>query len=142
MQATADKIWISAQSKLRSMLSADTFNLWFAPLRAGALDANGISLDVANDFSEVWLKDNYQGLLEDVLAQAAGRPVQVRFNVTPGSAPAPQATRAGTAKSKTAGAPAERTSTNEHYFNTKNTFDTFVVGNNKDRKSTRLNSSH
>ena len=32
MQASVEKIWASAQEKLRYMLSADTFNLWFAPL--------------------------------------------------------------------------------------------------------------
>ena len=66
MQASAEKIWGAAQEHLRSMLSADTYNLWFAPLRACALENNSIMLEVANDFCEVWLKDNYLGL-------AAGR---------------------------------------------------------------------
>ena len=44
MQASVEKIWASAQEKLRSMLSADTFNLWFAPLRVSAADNHGIIL--------------------------------------------------------------------------------------------------
>ena len=81
MQASAEKIWGAAQEHLRSMLSADTYNLWFAPLRACAQDNNSITLEVANDFCEVWLKDNYMGLLQDVIALASGRQLQVKFKV-------------------------------------------------------------
>src|SRR5262249_14247235 len=85
MQTSADKIWGAAQEHLRSMLSADTYNLWFAPLRACGLDNSHISLEVANDFCEVWLKDNYMGLLQDVITLASGRQMQVRFKVASGS---------------------------------------------------------
>src|SRR5690348_9552924 len=83
MQASAEKIWGAAQEHLRSMLSADTYNLWFAPLRVSGQDNSSIVLEVANDFCEVWLKDNYMGLLQDVLALTSGRQLQVKFKVTP-----------------------------------------------------------
>src|SRR3954454_16624030 len=94
MQASAEKIWDFAQQHLRTMLSADTYKLWFESLRAGALDGNSLVLEVSNDFCEVWLKDNYMGLLQDVVALAAGRQLQIRFKVgsaTALSAPAPAA---------------------------------------------------
>ena len=68
MQASAEKIWAAAQEHLRSMLSADTYNLWFAPLRASGLDNTHLTLEVANDFCEVWLSENYLTLLQDILA--------------------------------------------------------------------------
>src|SRR5437762_4220428 len=131
MQASAEKIWSAAQEHLRSMLSADTYNLWFAPLRACGQDTNVIVLEVANDFCEVWLKDNYMGLLQDVVALASGHQLQVRFKV-------------GSSHSQLAATPApvqeqgkapelvpERTGSGaELNFNPKNTFETFVVGNN------------
>ena len=49
MQPPADKIWSAAQLELRTMLSADTYNLWFAPLRAHALENDNLVLEVAND---------------------------------------------------------------------------------------------
>ncbi len=52
MQASAEKIWGSAQEQLRSMLSADTYNLWFAPLRAVEFDGDCVVLEVANDLWE------------------------------------------------------------------------------------------
>ncbi|MGC3957421.1 MAG: chromosomal replication initiator protein DnaA [Verrucomicrobiota bacterium] len=143
MQASAEKIWSSAQEQLRSMLSADTFNLWFAPLRATGMEGDCVVLEVANDFCEVWLKDNYQGLLQDVLSIAAARQLRAKFTVAnsqnPASAPVialppkkaepvvPPKPKPATA----APAQSDRNGTNgEWNFNPKNTFETFVVGNN------------
>ncbi len=130
MQPTADRIWGTAQEHLRSMLSADTYNLWFAPLRACGQDNNTLLLEVANDFCEVWLKDNYMSLLEDVVAVASGRQLQIRFKVGSG---APAAVPADiSAKIKSVEAAAERALPPQEpvFFNPKNTFETFVVGNN------------
>ncbi len=142
MQASAEKIWSSAQDQLRSMLSADTFNLWFAPLRAAGMEGDCVVLEVANDFCEVWLKDNYQGLLQDVLSIAAARQLRAKFIVAGSQSPAPAPAVAGPVrklesvvapkpKPVAASAPADRNGTNgEWNFNPKNTFETFVVGNN------------
>lgn len=131
MQASAEKIWDFAQQHLRSMLSADTYKLWFEALRATTLDGNNLVLEVSNDFCEVWLKDNYMGLLQDVVALAAGRQLQVKFKVGTGNgAPALAATPA-VPKPKAVEAPQERTvQHSDLHFNPKNTFETFVVGNN------------
>ena len=136
MQSSAEKIWSEARDQLRSMLSADTFSLWFAPLRANGFDNQNFTLEVANDFCEVWLTDNYQSLLQEVIALASGRQLQVKFKVAPqagaensGAAANPAA--GSTAKSKAVEAAAERNNfQHESGFNPKNTFDTFVVGAN------------
>ncbi len=115
------------------MLSADTYNLWFAPLRASAPDANSIVLEVANDFCEVWLKDNYMGLLREVLGLVSGRQLQVKFKVVLGGSNSPDAPAASPkpAKMKPAQAvPEQNPGNRELSFNPKNTFETFVVGNN------------
>src|SRR5688572_23995762 len=138
MQASAETIWSSAQEQLRSMLSADTFNLWFAPLRAVGIEGDCVVLEVANDFCEVWLKDNYQGLLQDVLSIAAAKQLRAKFIVANGqvatmTAPAvvKKAEPAPKPRSAPAAAQADRSGTNgEWSFNPKNTFESFVVGNN------------
>ena len=132
MQTSADKIWAAAQEQLRSMLSADTYNLWFAPLRTCGEDSTGMVLEVANDFCEVWLKDNYMGLLQEVVGKAAGRPLHIKFRVSsshpsvghPVAAPAPE-------KAKAPDSALDKSVSNQEIsFNPKNTFETFVVGNN------------
>jgi len=113
------------------MLSADTYNLWFAPLRSCGQDNSTLMLEVANDFCEVWLKDNYMGLLQDVVALASGRQLQIKFKVATGHASAvTEDVVAPLEKSKTTEAAADRNSAHELSFNPKNTFETFVVGNN------------
>src|SRR5262249_24544238 len=127
-QDPIEKIWATAQASLRSMLNSDLYNLWFSPIRAVSLEEDAVVLEVANEFCEFWLKDNYVGLIQDVLMQAAGRPLQVKFRV--GSIdPATVSTR----KSRPTVGEEPRRSGNEApvlAFNPKNTFETFVVGTN------------
>lgn len=130
MQASAEKIWGTAQELLRTMLNPDIYNLWFLPVRAVSLDKDVVVLEVANDFCEVWLKDNYLGLLKDVLTHAAGQSVQVKFQVA--NAIVAHPVHAEPVKPKTK-APVEvidrsAAPVREFAFNPKNTFDTFVVG--------------
>src|SRR2546428_4866380 len=82
MQPTAERIWAAAQQYLRGMLNPDIYNLWFASLRATELHGDNITLEVANDFCELWLKDNYLGLLRDVLAQSSGQALDIKFQIS------------------------------------------------------------
>ena len=134
MDASAEKIWAAAQEFLRAMLNnSEIYNLWFAPLRAGALEGDAITLNVANEFSEVWLKDNYLDLLRNVISRAAGQPMEVSFHVTGagGLARLSEPSEIGRQSVKEEAPNTERhASAKEISFNPKNTFDSFVVGNN------------
>src|SRR5512135_2377720 len=116
MQSPAERIWVAAQEHLRSMLSGDTYNLWFAPLRASAQENNSLTLEVANDFCEVWLKDNYMGLLQDVIALASGRQLQVKFKVAAGgmSVQAPEKAKAPAPEKARRPEPATETNSGNH----------------------------
>jgi chromosomal replication initiator protein len=135
MQPSAEKTWAAAQDYLRAMLNnSEIYNLWFAPLRASMLEADCLTLNVANEFSELWLKNNYLHLLRDVLSRAANRPMDVAFHVTGYDGLAKPAEGAEPARPPTKDdAPAlerNHSAARELSFNPKNTFDTFVVGNN------------
>ena len=118
------------------MLSGDIYNLWFAPIRASALTGDTLVLDVANDFCEVWLAENYLALLQDVLAHVASRKLQIQFKITDAataSAPANHNTHPVSAKNKSTDTTPDRApSAAELNFNPKNTFESFVVGNNNE----------
>jgi chromosomal replication initiator protein len=134
MQASAESIWGAAQQSLRTMLNTDIYNLWFLPIKAVALDEETLALEVANEFCEVWLKDNYLGLIHDVLMQASGQNLKVKFRVNPAGASLNAGAAAqGRAKARPPSEPAERNLSavaREIPFNPKNTFETFVVGEN------------
>ncbi len=142
MQPNAEKIWSTAQENLRSLLNPEIYNLWFAPVRAVGMDNGTFTLQVADDFCEMWLKDNYFGLLRDVIASATGKQLDVRFQVAlhvaaPSHPPA---------KAKSAEPAAHAAPSRSHHpaqepdpvFNPRNTFDTFVVGNNQFAHSAAL----
>ncbi len=129
MQSSPEKIWTAAQDLLRTMLNSDIYNLWFAPIQAEGIENDTLVLSVANDFCELWLKDNYLGLIQDVLVHASGQPLKVRFRVRGQSSGARPDDPA--AKPKESLDQAHRVAQHrEVVFNPKNTFETFVVGNN------------
>ena len=134
MQISAEKIWNTAQEHLRGKLSRDTFNMWFAPLRASAVDGQHLTIEAPNEFCEVWLKDNYLSLMQDAVAVAAGVKLQVRFRVNSTNLPITPISLPTSAPAKakaTAESAADRAAANgDLHFNPKNTFDTFVVGAN------------
>ena len=144
MQISAEKIWSTAQDYLRGKLSPDTFKMWFAPLRPCFLDHQQLTMEVPNEFCEVWLKDNYLSLLQDAVAAAAGNRLQVKFKVPNAAASGTMASHSQAApshahaisapavKAKASDSSGERNN-NSHgdlSFNPKNTFDSFVVGTN------------
>jgi len=129
MELSAAKLWSSAQQLLRSRLNTDIYQLWFAPVRAVCVDSESLTLEVPNDFSEVWLKDNYLDLIQDALGQCTGEALRINFVVGNGveAKPAPvlEQPRPATRKEDQSDGIVR-----EIPFNPKNTFDTFVVGNN------------
>ena len=131
MPVSAEEIWVAAQEMLRTMLTSDIYNLWFAPVRTSALEGDQITLEVANDFCEVWLKDNYLGLIQDVLMHACGQPLKVKFKVVAAQAGTTSVSESKAAKAKAVVVSEEPAATGrDHGFNPRNTFDAFVVGNN------------
>ena len=131
MQISAETIWNTAQEHLRAKLSRDTFNMWFAPLRACLVDGQQLTMEAPNEFCEVWLKDNYLSLLQDAVAVAAGCRLQVKFKVTNASQPAIPVRVAVPVRTKAAESAVERANgSGDSHFNPKNTFDSFVVGTN------------
>jgi chromosomal replication initiator protein len=126
MQANVDKIWTKTTKQIRTLLNTETYNLWFSSVQPVALNQSSITLEVPNEFSEVWLKDNYMDLLQDALTQASGRKLTIKFKVAEGDGELPAPAKAPRSRK----VPAKNTSAGELMFNPRNTFDTFVVGNN------------
>src|SRR3954464_4448046 len=126
MRATAEEIWTSAQDHLRGLLNADIYHLWFEPLQAIGFEDDVLTLQVANDFCEVWLKENYLGLIRDVLAQTSNQPLAVKFHVAPIQVPGQSAANPGEhPPSPKQEVEAPEPAVRELAFNPKNTFDNF-----------------
>ncbi|SVC43258.1 uncharacterized protein METZ01_LOCUS296112, partial [marine metagenome] len=125
MHATVDKIWTQTTDQIRTLLNTETYNLWFSSVQPVSLSQSSITLEVPNEFSEVWLKDNYLELLQSALKTASGRKLNIKFTIADGKGSVP----AKPARGKKADA-VKKVSDGDLVFNPRNTFDTFVVGNN------------
>ena len=127
-----EKTWLQASETLRTMVNADLFNLWFDPIRPGSINEDTAVLIVPNDFCAVWLKDNYLELLQDVLAHITGKKlnIQLEINETIADEVHVQATDASKDAAETQPASTRQRGSSEKPFNPKNTFSTFVVGDN------------
>jgi chromosomal replication initiator protein len=126
MQPTVDKIWTQTTDQIRTLLNTETYNLWFSSVQPVSLNQSSITLEVPNEFSEVWLKDNYFELLQSALATASGRKLNIKFKVAEGNGAAPAPAKPARGKK----AAVKKTNDGDLVFNPRNTFDTFVVGNN------------
>ena len=125
MHATVDKIWTQTTDQIRTLLNTETYNLWFSSVQPVSLNQSSITLEVPNEFSEVWLKDNYLELLQSALKTASGRKLNIKFTIADGNSSVPAKPERG----KKAAA-VKKVSDGDLIFNPRNTFDTFVVGNN------------
>ncbi|MFM7555594.1 MAG: chromosomal replication initiator protein DnaA, partial [Verrucomicrobiota bacterium] len=142
-------LWQAAQQTLRGMLKTELYNLWFAPVTARCLDGDILTLEVADEFCEFWLKDNYLDVLRSVISRAAIRPIEVQFAIRMADPAAASAASADAPADRKAVAPepvpvartrpADRAGDGrsgetqrkpEGIFNPNNTFETFVVGAN------------
>jgi len=133
MHKTADKLWAEALEILRQMLNPETFKLWFSRITAKSVTGTTIRLEVIDEFNGVWLKENYLGLIRDVLARVSGQLWTIEFEVGKAAAPSalpeppPVLVPAGKPASHNGGARSQQSAL-DSVFNPANTFESFVVG--------------
>jgi len=121
MNTEAEQLWAAALGQLQNLVAPVDYELWLMPVRAVGLDAMVLTLEVADEFCEPWLRDRLAHLLCEVVTRLAGKPLELRFQV---------ADLAPHASGRKPGAPSG--------LNPRNTFDAFVVGNNQFAHSVAL----
>jgi chromosomal replication initiation ATPase DnaA len=77
----AQQIWGSVQHSIQSLVSPEQYTLWFSNIRPKALERDCLTLEVENDFCEVWLEKNYLDLIREKAMLVSGRPIKVKLEV-------------------------------------------------------------
>lgn len=139
MFSTAESLWEASLNSLKAMLKPEIFDLWFSPLRPRSLVGDLLVMEVADEFTQMWIGDNYLDLLRSVVSKTAVQPIQIDFVIVPRTSPPetssapvthsatlPPTQEDSAFDSATSGQPAE-TVLSPNY-----TFSTFVVGNNNE----------
>ena len=81
MMRNHEQVWKDAGKSLQGMLNADLFARWFAPIRPVEIKDDTLLLGVANEFSQIWLQDNFLSLVREAVNRTAKVPVRVKFVV-------------------------------------------------------------
>ncbi len=128
-------LWESAKSDLRGLFPEDVFQLWFDPVVCLEATPDQLTLGVPNDFAAIWINDNYMDLIVQRLRLTAGREIKVVLrkaaatgDTASGLAAEPARPRSAPTR-RVARTVEERIPVNTS-LNLRNTFETFVVGDN------------
>ena len=125
MTHSHDQVWTAAGKSLQGMLNADLYARWFAPIRPLEIKDDTLVLGVANEFSQIWLQDNFLSLVREAVNQTAKTPLRVKFAVDTSALPLPEPAATVKTAKESPGRPALDIKLNPRY-----TFDSFVVGPN------------
>ena len=127
MNVAVQNLWEDVLSILKPEMNDESFDLWFRPITALAVEGNRLVLQVPNAFFADWLRDHYQPRIEALLQERSGEIVNLAFSIlrpvdelikpvhpTPLTAPIV--------------AQAPLIPPQETFLSARYTFDTFVVG--------------
>ena len=72
-------LWKHIADQVRTEVSADTFQRWFAPVELAQTKENQLTLRVPNNIFQLWIESNYMPLLQAAITKVLGAPHKVKF---------------------------------------------------------------
>lgn len=132
---SSNQLWESAKADLCGLFPEDVFKLWFDPVVCLDATPDQLTLGVPNDFAAIWIHDNYMDLILQRLRLTAGRDIKVVLRKadvsgTASGLPGAEAARLRAVAPRRAPRPTEERLPLNTSLNLRNTFETFVVGDN------------
>jgi chromosomal replication initiator protein len=132
---SSNQLWESAKADLCGLFPEDVFKLWFDPVVCVDATPDQLTLSVPNDFAAIWIHDNYMDLILQRLRLTAGRDIKVVLRKadvsgTASGLPGAEAARLRAVAPRRAPRPTEERLPLNTSLNLRNTFETFVVGDN------------
>ncbi|HRP04924.1 MAG TPA: chromosomal replication initiator protein DnaA [Opitutaceae bacterium] len=141
--STSPSLWESAKKDIRGLFPEDVYKLWFEPITCIESNDDSLVLGVPTDFAAFWIHDNYLDLITQRLRLTAGRQVTVKLRKSENNH-ASISLSASSTVDEAPHSPKPRTLSTRRSprfdergngsfsgtLNPRNTFETFVVGNN------------
>ncbi len=75
------EIWTSALAGIRARVTDENFSTYFAPLRLVRVTGDSVDVEVDDEFFRDWVREHYQGLLNEAVSAAAGQAMLVDVRV-------------------------------------------------------------
>ncbi len=130
------QIWEKVKTELSELLPRDIFDSWFVSVECLSTEGNSVVLQVPNEFSAIWINDNYLDLLTKAFQRFLGYPVTVTLknNSAEEDQVRDSSRHTNTEKSDSRGNSASIYQKNkgavDSNLNRRNTFENFVIGSN------------
>jgi chromosomal replication initiator protein len=136
--SSSPSLWETVKCDFKGLFPEDVYQLWFEPIVCLEATEDSLTLGVPNDFAAIWINDNYLDLIVQRLRLTSGRAVAVKLKKVIGGHGAPtdavsatpRAPRTSNRRSTGNRSTEEQRSAYAGTLNPRNTFETFVVGNN------------
>mgnify|MGYP003325725150 CR=1 FL=1 len=77
--SSPETFWNSLREHLLDVIPADTFRVGIDNMRVGRLDQDGCELITPNEFSAIWIRDNYLDVIKQEADRLVGRPFTVEL---------------------------------------------------------------
>ena len=121
-----DSLWNQSLAKMEKKISKPSFETWLKATSAHKLQGDVLTVTAPNEFARDWLEERYSHLIAEVLFELTGAELEVKFIIPPNQGEEDFVNVSPRKKPKKAEAP--QTELPQSMLNTKNTFDTFVIG--------------
>ena len=140
MTSNCGQNWSSISEVIRQRISADGYERWFHGVDIVSDDGIRMVLSVPNPIHQFFIESNYLPLVQDAATEVLGSARKIQFvapgredgvamaanSATPQEAPAPKVT----VRERAAAPASSAASGSASGLNSRNTFETFVVGSN------------
>lgn len=77
-----EEAWTKAIELIESKVGAQTFDLWFRPVKIVDLRDDTVVLEVPNKFFKEWIEDHYPDVIPGVMKEIVQRPVSVTYTIS------------------------------------------------------------
>ena len=128
MNGEINSIWQNILTDIKSNINLPTYKTWFESINPQSLKKNTLTVSVASSFAKEWLESRYLSLLNNSTKKIAGDSCKIKI-ITQLPDPAEEGLLFDSRPVETdENMVTDNRSTEDVIFNTKYTFDTFVVG--------------
>ncbi|MDE0767510.1 MAG: chromosomal replication initiator protein DnaA [Opitutaceae bacterium] len=133
------QIWDKVKAELSELLPHDIFDSWFSKVSCVKAEGNSVVLQVQNEFSAIWINDNYLDLLTKAFQRFLGYPVSITLENEATPADSRETAPNNRIETITKAGPSPRTvnrdtkkiaNPSSANLNRRNTFENFVIGSN------------
>jgi chromosomal replication initiator protein len=127
--AELESIWKNTLDDLKNKINLPTYKAWFEHITPLSLKKNCLTISVGSPFAKEWLESRYSKILSDSIKKVTNTKCKIKIITSPGDNGDPSRNYSNFADESVEDTIRPGVKLKNSSFNTKYTFDTFVVGN-------------